>query len=214
MKKFYNYIINSKDPIETTRKFVAPICKEKLKQSILECNKCKNNFDKKICIGNPDADIFIIDDSLDNYESKDSYSNIIHYLKLCDIDLNNVFIINCVNCICKRKTKDKEVFCIPSDTYLRNCKEYVDYAIKFVNPKVILCIGAAVNQYQPNTPINNDTVEKVYNFYNKPTFIIYSPSEVLKLKKYSEAESIKKHNQIVKTLKRIKKYLELVTDKH
>ena len=91
--------LDPSNPLEFTRELVAPLCKDKLNQLILECNDCKTckNYEKKIAIGNPNANYLIINDNATDNEAINDYLNSI--LEAAEIPLNDVFIINSVSCI-------------------------------------------------------------------------------------------------------------------
>ena len=85
--------LDPSNPLEFTRELVAPLCKDKLNQLILECNDCKTckNYEKKIAIGNPNANYLIINDNATDNEAINDYLNSI--LEAAEIPLNDVFII-------------------------------------------------------------------------------------------------------------------------
>ena len=65
--KIYNTFkrLDLDNPLEFARTIVAPLCKEKLNQNILNCTDCNScsNFEKKEAKGNPNANILVINDN-------------------------------------------------------------------------------------------------------------------------------------------------------
>ena len=61
-EEIYSIILNTDKTLVFTRQLVAPLCKKKLNEHIInckECNTCKN-YNKKTAKGNPNANYFII----------------------------------------------------------------------------------------------------------------------------------------------------------
>lgn len=134
--------LNLDNPLEFTRELVAPLCKQKLNEHILnckDCNTCKN-YDKKLAIGNPNANILIINDNATDDKEINNY--MFDLLDAADISLNDIFVINSISCILKRTFDDETIIRLPNRKEAANCKYFVDYAIKFVNPRIIICMGA------------------------------------------------------------------------
>lgn len=134
--------LNLDNPLEFTRELVAPLCKEKLNNLILNCNDCSTckNYDKRMAIGNPNANFLIINDNATDDQSTNDYLN--ELIEASGISLNDVFIINSISCILKRTFDDETIIRLPNRKEATNCKYFVDYAIDFVNPRVIICMGA------------------------------------------------------------------------
>ena len=146
---------NPDNPLAFVQNIVKPMAKEKLDEYIIDCTECdiSCNSVKTVTRGNPNAPILIIGESVSKeqqeagkitfplYEDKaaDNLDNILNYL---NVDKNSLFYVNSVNCYPNRNGNKR------SSTVKErsNCKTFLDYAIKIVDPLLIICLGAvAVN---------------------------------------------------------------------
>ena len=101
MKNLYNILRSSDNPLETARQLVAPICKDKLNNNILNCNECDfMHSGKNICHGNPDANILIIaGNATDSQEEQEYLESIIDTRGYSNLD--TIKLITCkvsLNC--------------------------------------------------------------------------------------------------------------------
>lgn len=166
--------LNLSNPLEYARELLAPLCKEKLNEMILECKDCKtcSNCNKKIAIGNPNANYLIINDNAtDNKEISDYLKDIIN---VAEIPENDVFIINSISCILKKTFGNETIIRLPTRNESTNCKHFVDYAIKFVNPRVIICMGATSLAMYRNDISVEDVKGKFININGYKTIVTHS----------------------------------------
>lgn len=202
-----NMLINSNNPLESARKIVAPFCKDKLNEYILECKDCKTCSESKILAsGNPDANILIIaDNATEKEEVNDFFNELLDY---SNIDKDDIFIIHSVNCVCKRKDKDNYIERIPSIEEAKNCKYFIDYAIQFIRPRIIISMGAtSLNQYIPNSNLIQN-IDKIYEFNGIPTIITYSSNDLFKLSEIkSEDGSQELVNTVINAFNKAQKYI-------
>lgn len=177
MKNLYNQLILSDNPLESARILLAPNCMEKLKMHINNCKCCGYNYNKKNCYGNPNANIFIINDiATDDMQINDFFYK---YLKTSNIDFNDVFIINSVSCICKIKEANELILRIPTSKEIKSCKTFIDYAIDFVKPRIIISMGEiSFNQYYDNEKFSDEIINNTFNMYNTLTYLTYSINDV------------------------------------
>ena len=211
MDNLFEDLIRSDNPLESARLVVAPYCKQKLQRYILECNKCNLQFEKKVCFGNANANILIINDIATDNTDLENYFQYI--LDNSNIDQSDLFIINSVSCVCKRKEKDKYVPVLPTYEVVKECKHFVDYAVKFVNPRIIIVMGAtALNQYcLQDVELEKwvDENPKCY-FYNTPTIVTYSINKVFELTNYNKELAKEKLHHIVSTLDNSQQYINSI----
>lgn len=199
----------SNDPLETVREQIAPLCKLKLDKRILDCSKCSTcSRDKSATSGNPNADILIITDYATNIQENIDYLK--YLLNESNLAEDDYFIINAVSCVCYRQDKDKLIERMPSLEELKNCKEYVINAIKFVNPKIIISMGAtALNQFSPDNVRIVDNINKNTYYFGKFTLITNSVREISDFCDiFSESEVDELINGVVDTFNKAKKYIE------
>lgn len=200
--------LNLDNPLEFARRILAPLCNEKLKEHITVCSECRtcNGCDKKIPMGNPDANILIINDNAtDNEEVNDYTMNI---LETAGIDLKDIYLINSVSCILKRDFNGESIIRLPNRKELKNCKYFVDYAIDFVKPRVIILMGAtSLSMYRSDL-----TLEEIKGQYIEvngiKTMVTYSAKDLFSmLEYYSEEEVYKTAEQVAEDVANAKAYL-------
>lgn len=147
--------VDPDDPISYVQKIVKPLAKEKLDKYILGCDDCEIscNSKKSLSKGNPNASIMIIGESV-SQEQQDRDSKVVYpfddkageYLKeileYYNVNEKQLFYLNSVNCFPTRNGVRRS----STVTERNNCKVFLDYAIKTVDPLMIICLGAvAVN---------------------------------------------------------------------
>lgn len=198
----FKSIIGSDNPLESARVLLAPYNMQKLNSNVSACNLCDNNCKKNFSIGNPNADILIISDyATDIQEYNNLFKEILAY---STVDKNNLFITQAVNCICKRNDGNNR---LPSYTELKNCKQYTDFAIEFVKPKVIISMGAtALNQFTPDHVNILENIDKTTYYKGIFTLITYSVRDIFNFSKINEPTE-DKIDEIIKTLNKAQNYI-------
>lgn len=198
----FKYIIGSDNPLETARVLLAPYNMQNINNKISVCNQCTNNCKKSLTYGNPNADILIISDyATDIPDYKKMFNEILAYSK---IDKNNIYFINAVNCICKRSDGNNR---LPSYTELKNCKQYTEYAIDFVKPKIIISMGAtALNQFTPDNVNVLENIEKYTYYKGIYTLITYSVRDIFNFSKLNEPTE-DKIDSIINTFNKAQEFI-------
>lgn len=156
-ESIYNLVekTNPDNPLDYVRNIVKPLAKNKLDNLILSCNDCSicNNSVKTVTRGNPNAPIMIIGEAVSKEQQEagqntyplyeDSASqNLNVVLEHLRVDENKLFFINSVNCFPQRNGIKRA----STVAERKNCKTFLDYAIRIVDPILIICLGAvAVN---------------------------------------------------------------------
>ena len=183
-----NDILNTDNPLDTFRVLHGDILVDKLNDLIINCNDCKTNYEKKLYYGNSNANVLIINDTATNNQDIIDYFN--DLLKMSELDLNDIFIINAVSCITTRKDKDDIIQRIPSRKECNNCKCFLNQAIKIVNPRIIISLGAvALNQFIPGTNLL-EYINTTQVFNGIPTLINYSIKDLFDLTAYKSEDEI------------------------
>lgn len=202
--------LNLDNPLEFARELLAPLCKEKLNKLILECKDCKtcSNCDKKITIGNPNANYLIINDNASDDENIDDYMKSI--IEAAGIPMNDVFIINSISCVLKRKFGDESVIRMPNRKEANNCKYFVDYAINFVNPRVIICMGTtSLAMYCKNDVTIKDVKGKFIEINGYKALVTHSAKDLFTmLDHYSEDEVNEIAESVVRDVALAKDYID------
>lgn len=144
------------NPLQYVMNIVKPMAHEKLNSAIFTCEDCAISCDsvKTLTSGNCNASIMIIGESvsLEQQEgSTDGYAfpfedsagvYLQQALENVGVNMDELFFINSVNCFPNRNGQ-KRSSTVAERT---NCKTFLDYAIKIVEPLMIICLGAvAVN---------------------------------------------------------------------
>ena len=201
--------LDPSNPLEFTRELVAPLCKDKLNQLILECNDCKTckNYEKKIAIGNPNANYLIINDNATDNEAINDYLNSI--LEAAEIPLNDVFIINSVSCILKKTFHDEEIIRLPNRNEANNCKYFVKYAIDFVKPRIIICMGATSLAIFKNDVTIEDIKGQFIDINGFKAIVTHSAKDVFTMAEFYTEDEINEYaNNIVEDLIKAKEYVD------
>ena len=206
--------MNLDNPLEFTRKLVAPLCKKKLNEHIInckECNTCKN-YNKKTAIGNPNANYFTINDNATDDENINEFLNSI--LTAVDIDLNNVFIINSISCILKRNFNNDSMIRLPNRQEMNNCKYFVEYALDFVKPRVIICMGTtSLAMFKKDMSIE-DTRGTFIEINGYKTMVTRSAKDIFTMSEiYSEEEAQEYVDELVQDVSKAKEYIDLLRRK-
>ena len=210
MKNLYNILRSSDNPLETARQLVAPICKDKLNDHILNCNECEfMHSGKNICYGNPNANILIIaGNATDSQEEQDYFNSIIDN---SSINKNDIFVIHSVNCICKRKSGDDLINRDPSLAELNNCSHFIKYAIQFIRPRIIISMGAtALNQFYPQYKFL-DYIGKTLNYDGIKAIITYSVNDLFILSERIDSEKVEELvYQTIESFNEAQNYMNII----
>ena len=191
-QKIYNTFkrLDLDNPLEFARTIVAPLCKEKLNNNILNCKDCAscNNFKRKQAIGNPNANILIINDNATDNEEIDEY--MMNIFEAADLSLNDIFIINSISCVLKRDFHGEQIIRNANHKEAKNCKYFVDHAIDFVKPRVIIVMGASgLSMYKKDV-----TLEEIAGSYIEvkgiKTMVTYSAKGLFTMLENMDEEEV------------------------
>ena len=207
-----NDILNTDNPLETFRILHSDILIDKLNNLIIDCNDCKTSFEKRTYYGNSNANILIINDTATNNQDIIDYFN--DLLKMSELDLNDIFIVNAVSCVTTRKDRDDIIQRIPSRKECNSCKCFLNQAIKIVNPRIIISLGAvALNQFIPGTNLlEYINTKQVFN--GIPTLINYSVKDLFDLTAYKSEQEIENIScSILDTFNEAARYIESIKER-
>ena len=206
-----NDILNTDNPLEAFRLLHSDLLVDKLNNLIKECNDCNTNYQKQYYYGNSNANILIINDNATN--DKDILEYFDTLLEMSEVDINDIFIINAVSCITTRKDKEEMIQRIPSKKECNNCKCFINQAIKIINPRIIISLGAtALNQFIPGSNLL-EYIETKQVFNGIPTLINYSVKDLFDLTAYKSEEEIQDIScSILNTLNEAAKYINSIKE--
>ena len=206
-----NDILSTDNPLDTFRILHGDILVDKLNNLIISCNDCKTNYEKQLYHGNSNANVLIINDSATNNQDIIDYYN--ELLKMSELDLNDIFTVNAVSCITTRKDRDNIIQRIPSRKECNNCKCFLNQAIKIVNPRIIISLGAvALNQFVPNSNLL-DYINTKQVFNGIPTLINYSVKDLFDLTAYKSEQEIENIScSILDTFNEAARYIESIRE--
>ena len=206
-----NNILNTDNPLETFRILHSDILIDKLNNLIKACSDCGTNYNKVLYTGNSNANIMIINGAAtDNQDIIDYFNDL---LELSELNINDLFIINSVSCITTRKDRNDIIQRIPSKKECNNCKCFMNQAIKIVNPRIIISLGAtSLNQFIPGSNLlEYINTKQVFN--GIPTLINYSVKDLFDLCAYKSEEEIQKiSSSILNTFNEAAKYIENIKE--
>lgn len=201
-----NQILNTDNPLEVFRSLYSDVLVDKLNTMINECNDCGTNYDKQLYYGNSNANVLIINGAACSDSSVIEYFN--DLLEMSELDTSDIFVINSVACITTRKDKDNIIQRIPAKKECNNCKCFLNQAIKIVNPRIIVSLGAtSLNQFIPGTNLlEYINTKQVFN--GIPTLINYSIKDLFDLCAYKNDEEIQDISySILETLNEAARYI-------
>ncbi len=206
-----NDILNTDNPLEAFRILHGDLLVNKLNLLIKECGDCCTNYQKQYYYGNSNANILIINDNATNDKDIIDYFNTL--LEMSEIDIDDIFIVNSVSCVTTRKDKGIEIQRIPSKKECNNCKCFINQAIKIVNPRIIISLGAtALNQFIPGSNLlEYINTRQVFN--GIPTLINYSIKDLFDLTAYKTEDEIQEIScSILETFNEAAKYIQSIKE--
>ena len=164
------------NPIDFVQNIVKPLAKKKLDNYILTCEDCGIcNTKKTISNGNPNASIMIIGESCSEDQQEDSEEYVFPFnneageslakaLTNLNVNTEEIFFINSVNCFPHRENNGIKIKRAPTKTERTNCKVFLDYAIKVVQPLLIICLGGVATN-DINEEIGKQNITKIRGNY-------------------------------------------------
>lgn len=196
--------IQSDNPLEYLRQIICPYSHKKLIKHITNCSDCVGASNKSLPYGNPDANILIINGNATESEEASSFFD--ELLTESGIDRDDIYVINSVNCTFKRIDGSDR---LPTEQEKCNCRYFVDYAIDFVKPRIIIAMGSTIiNSYYPGFSLLKDD-EKYGYIHNIKTVITDSVSELERMSNYLPEEELdKKIQEVYNSFVYAKEYLE------
>ena len=206
-----NDILNTDNPLEAFRILHGDLLVNKLNLLIKECGDCCTNYQKQYYYGNSNANILIINDNATNDKDIIEYFNTL--LEMSEIDTDDIFVVNSVSCVTTRKDKGIEIQRIPSKKECNNCKCFINQAIKIVNPRIIISLGAtALNQFIPGSNLlEYINTKQVFN--GIPTLINYSVKDLFDLTAYKTEDEIQEIScSILETFNEAAKYIQSIKE--
>jgi uracil-DNA glycosylase family 4 len=206
-----NDILNTDNPLEAFRILHGDLLVNKLNLLIKECGDCCTNYQKQYYYGNSNANILIINDNATNDKDIIDYFNTL--LEMSEINTDDIFIVNSVSCVTTRKDKGIEIQRIPSKKECNNCKCFINQAIKIVNPRIIISLGAtALNQFIPGSNLlEYINTKQVFN--GIPTLINYSVKDLFDLTAYKTEDEIQEIScSILETFNEAAKYIQSIKE--
>ena len=167
--------VNPDNPISYVHNLVKPFAQEKLNSYILECNDCSIcNCKKTLTKGNPNASVMIIGESCSedqqnsdgiNYPFNNEAGESLHKtLQILNVNTDEIFFINSVNCFPNRENNGVKIKRAPTKTERTNCKLFLDYALKIVEPLMIICLGSVATN-GINEEIGKQNISKIRGNY-------------------------------------------------
>lgn len=205
MRDIFNEIKRSGNPLETARIMLASTCKQKVDSYISNCTLCSTvHKNKQITYGNCNANIMIISDyATDIKEYKEYFKQL---LNNSNIDQKDIFIINAVNCICKRSDGKNRM---PTIEELTKCKNYTKYCIEFVKPRIIISMGATtLNQFVPDNVNIIEHIDNSTSYCGIKTLVTYSIRDIYNFSEIDSDEELdKKINTIIETFNKAQNYI-------
>ena len=206
-----NFILSTDNPLDTFRTMYCDVMIDKLNNMITQCNECGTSYEKQLYYGNPNANIMIINGTACSNKAIIDYFN--ELIDMSELDKNDIFVVNSVSCVTTRKDRNETIQRIPAKKECNNCKCFLNQAIKIVNPRIIVSLGAvSLNQFIPGTNLlEYINTKQVFN--GIPTLINYSVKDLFDLCAYKSDEEIQDISySILNTLNEAAQYIKNITE--
>jgi DNA polymerase len=153
------------NPLQYVHDIVKGYAHEKSNSYISQCNDCSIcNGSKTLTSGNPNATVLVIGESApgEDYSgniipifSKEEQRIIDTVFDTLHVNKDQIFYINAVNCWPCKQLGNETVKRTPYKKEVENCSVFVDYAIKLVQPLVIILLGGiALNLFEKESISN------------------------------------------------------------
>jgi len=148
-----------------------------------DCLNCSLGYTRTNFVfgtGDPDADIVFVGEAPGKTEDEQGKpfvgragTVLSNLLSTIDLKREDVFILNVLKC---RPPANRN----PSTIEIEACRPILNDQLKFINPKVIICLGkVAANTLLNVTDPMKDMVSQVYEYLGIPVHIAYHPAAVL-----------------------------------
>lgn len=187
---------NPDNPISFVHNIVKPLAKGKLDTYIQNCNDCNIcNCTKTLTKGNPNASILIIGESSSEDQQEQEYGEPFEnnsgeilkaVLNKLNINQDELFYINSVNCFPHRMHGDLQIKRSPTKTERTNCKVFLDYALNMVQPLLIICLGSVATN-GINEEIGKQSITKIrgqyFSYRGNNVMPTYHPAYFIELEK-------------------------------
>ena len=197
---------NPKNPIDFAAQAIKPLAIEKLNLAIKNCHDCKisqlSQCCKTISRGNADASILVLCDFpvesqqnsgngvLSVYEDAEEWTMIQKIISAYHINQSSLFFLNVVNCFPQKQIGKNFLKRPPNSSEMQNCKVFVDYAFKIVDPVLVILLGNfALNAVKEDVNIIKSRGEWI-TVKGVKTMPTYSPTQLLQMQKLKNPEIV------------------------
>lgn len=197
---------NPSNPLQYVQDIIKDYSIEKLNEHIKVCNDCeicKNNI-KSYTKGKANATILIIGESVSEeqegdrvYPFEDSAGDILNkVLDYYNINKEEIFYINAVNCWPNKVVNSNALSRTPNKKEVLNCKTFVEYAIKVVQPRLIITLGSiALNQIFNESLSMTNSRGTWKNYMGIPVMPTFHPGYFIKIQGKKDPEVIEEQKQ-------------------
>jgi uracil-DNA glycosylase family 4 len=198
---------NPENPLAYVHSIVKPMAREKLDGYIAGCSDCKCvcSGPKSITMGDVNAAIMIIGESVIESQAKECESDYVYpfegtsegemldkLLNHYKVNHDELFWINAVNCFTHKEVNGKLIKRAPAKTEVDNCKVFLEYAIETVKPVAIILLGnIALNMF------HKEAISQArgtwINVMGIPAMPTYHPSYLLHLQEKQDPEIVENY---------------------
>jgi len=189
------------DPYDYVVRAVRPLALKSLATAMTNCKDCDMNKDGKchkscLLANKPEAvNVLVISDYpsdpvLGSPLSEDEMDMMNQAYECLGVDTDQIAYMNSVSCEPLKDINGKKMARMPTSEETRNCKVFTDYAIKILQPRLILLMGNfALNAYVHDVNIKSmrgNWIE-INGVRTMPT---YSPAQIAKLVNMDECNDL------------------------
>jgi len=214
------YDTDPDNPLQYVRNIVKDYSIQKMNTHIRNCQDCKIcNGPKSIGIGNPNATVMIIGESISQDQINDNIDEVLPFdnkagemlYKILDdynVNKDELFIMNAVNCWPKKQIDNDYLTRTPTKKEVLNCSVFVNYAIETIQPQVIILLGnIALNMFRKD--IISKTRGQWFKINGIDTIATYHPGFFLQIEGKKRKEDVDElkwdfYNDLITAFKFIK----------
>lgn len=153
---------NPDNPQEYVDSIIRPLMLEKINKNLAACSVCKRcSRTRSLISGKPDATVLLIGESVmeeqyykfgdsvvSPYMGTSAQGYLYEVLNFYGFDMDQLMFANAVNCFCHEEIDGKIIGRVPDKEEERECKKFLNYLIKAMNPVLVIFLGnIAMNMF-------------------------------------------------------------------
>lgn len=187
------------DPIEYVNGILRPVMRDKLDRCILDCDHCPRRKNeeaiKTLTAGDDMASVMFICEGSETppadgdgvsvpMQDPDEWKMMLKLIKAFNINKNELFWINAVNCSIRMDLGNGEMqYRPPNGAETKNCRGILDKAIKYMQPKLIFLLGnIPYSMFKPGRVVKADAGQ-MFDISGIPAIPTHAPRTLVDMER-------------------------------